>query len=119
MKVSTRATLLSLFMFPGSGHFFLKKYLFGCLYIGIAAAASLVLFISMMKRASVIADQIVAQQMSFSISTIIELVTAAPPTDEAHLLNIAINVFLITWFVSTIDAYLAGRKVEQKELTRK
>jgi len=119
MKISTRATLLSLFMFPGSGHIFLKKHFFGCLYIGIAAAASLVLFISMMKRASVIADQIVAQQMSFSVSIIIELVTAAPPTDEAQLLNIAINVFLITWVVSTIDAYLAGRKVERGRLTGK
>jgi len=113
MKLSTRATLLSLFMFPGSGHIFLKKYFFGLLYISVATGASLVLFISIMKRANVIADQIVAQKKSFSVTKIIELVTAEPSIDEAQLLNIAINIFLITWLVSTVDAYLAGKKLER------
>jgi flagellar biosynthesis protein FliR len=104
-------------MFPGSGHIFLKKYLFGLLYIGIATGASLVLFISMMKRANIIADQIVSQKIPFSITTIIDLVTAAPSPNEAQLLNISINIFLITWLVSTIDAYLAGKKIEREKLT--
>ena len=112
MKTSTRATLLSLFMFPGSGHIVLKKYILGGVFIGIAAIASLVLFTKMMQRANDIANQIVARQVPFDPIKIIELVTVAPPAGEAQLLNIVINIFIVTWIISTIDAYRLGKKQE-------
>jgi hypothetical protein len=114
MKLSTRAALLSLFMFPGSGHIVLKKYISGGIFIGAAAIASLLLFVKMMQRANDIANQIVEQRIAFDPMMIIELVTAAPPADEAQLLNIAIKVFVVTWIISTIDAYRLGRKQEQE-----
>jgi hypothetical protein len=112
MKLSTRATLLSLFMFPGSGHIVLKKYISGGIFIGIAAIASFFLFVSIMQRANDIANQIVEQRIPFDLMMIVELVTAAPPADEAQLLNIVIRVFIVTWIASTIDAYRLGKKQE-------
>jgi uncharacterized membrane protein len=113
MKISTRATLLSLFMFPGSGHIVLKKYISGGLFIGVAAIASLFLFSEMMQRANHIANQIVEGRVPFDPIIIIELVTATPPADEAQLLNIVINIFIVTWVISTIDAYRLGKKQEE------
>lgn len=113
MKISTRATLLSLFMFPGSGHIVLKKYFSGALFIGTAAIASIFLFAGMMQRANDIANQIVAGKVPFDPIKIIELVTQTPPADQAQLINIAINVFLVTWIMSTIDAYRLGKKQEK------
>jgi uncharacterized membrane protein (DUF485 family) len=115
MRISTRATLLSLFMFPGCGHIVLKKYISGGIFIGIAAIASLFIFANIMQRANNIANQIVAGHMPFDPMKIIELVTATPPADEAQLLNIVINVFLVTWIVSTIDAFRLGKKQEKLE----
>ena len=115
MKISTRATLLSLFMFPGSGHIVLKKYISGGVFIGIAAIASLFLFAKMMQRANDLANQIVEGRIPFDPIKIIELVTATPPADEAQLLSIVINVFIVTWIVSTIDAYRLGKKQEKSE----
>ena len=114
MKISTRATLLSLFMFPGCGHIVLKKHISGGIFIGIAAIASLFIFSEMMQRANAIANQIVEGHIPFDVMKIVELVTATPPADTMQLLNIAINIFLVTWIVSTVDAYRLGKKQEKR-----
>jgi hypothetical protein len=115
MKISTRATLLSLFMFPGCGHIVLKRYISGGVFIGIAAIASLFVFVEIMQRANDIANQIAEGRIPFDPMKIIELVTATPPENEAQLLNIVINVFLVTWIVSTIDSYRLGKQQDVVE----
>ena len=86
MKLSTRAVLLSLFMFPGAGHILLKKKISGCLFIGVGVVATFIIVTSKMQRAYVIADQLSKGEIPFDMQHIIEMVmkilTTAPPGSE-------------------------------------
>ncbi|MGS2718332.1 hypothetical protein ACVBE9_09185 [Eionea flava] len=112
MKLSTRASLLSLFVFPGTGHIVLKRYLSGWTFISIAAAAALVIFISMMKRAYILSEQLATGEIPFNIKHIVETITATPPGVEGNMLNIAVNIVVIVWVASTVDAYRIGKKMD-------
>lgn len=112
MKLSTRAALLSAFMFPGCGHIALKKHISGWIFISISAIASLFVITNIMIKAKDIANQIVEGHMPIDPIKIMELLTARPPTDEVQLLNFAMNVLIAMWLVSTLDAYRIGRKIE-------
>lgn len=112
MKLSTRASLLSFFVFPGIGHVVLKKYLSGWTLISIAAAAALIIFISMMKRAYVISEQLASGAIPFNIQYIVDTIRTTPPGTEGSVLNIAVNVLVVVWVISTVDAYRIGKKMD-------
>jgi len=112
MKLSTRAVLLSLFVFPGTGHILLKKYRVGWLLISIATSSSLVIFISMMKRAYVIADQLAAGEIGLDIPYIVNAISTPPAGSEATLLTVAVHVLVVVWLGSTADAYRVGRALD-------
>ena len=118
MKLSTRAVLLSLFMFPGAGHILLKKKISGCLFIGVGVVATFIIVTSKMKRAYVIADQLSKGEIPFDMQHIIEkvikILTTAPSGSEGDVFIIAFNALIIVWFVSTLDAYRIGRKMDKE-----
>jgi len=58
MKRSTKAVLLSAFVFPGAGHVFLKRYLAGVVLAGVALIALYVYVSGAVEQALKITDMI-------------------------------------------------------------
>ncbi len=113
MKESVKAALWSIFIFPGSGHFYLKKPLVGTLVAGIAIAALVVILAKMMERASQIADKIVTGEVPLDLAVITELVTKQSELGQSLGLEIASYGLLAVWVVAAIDAYRLGRKQDR------
>ena len=104
-----KAALLSAFVFPGAGHFLLKKYVSGAALAGIALAGLYYLIAKTVEKALRIAEEIQSGNVQLDATTITELVTKQATGTDAQLLDIAVAVFFIAWLIGIIDSYRVGR----------
>jgi hypothetical protein len=109
MKKSMKAALLSAFLFPGIGHYFLKKYIAGTVLVGTAFAALYLIISSAVSRALEITEKIQRGDVQLDVTAITELVSKQPTGTEAHLLDIATAVLIITWLIGIFDSFRVGR----------
>jgi len=105
-----KAALLSALVFPGAGHFYLKKFVSGAV-LAIAALGSVYMLVSnALERAQLIADKIVNGEVPLDVEVITNMVTAQPTGAEAQSINIATAVFVISWLVGIVDSYRVGHQ---------
>ncbi len=109
MNKSTKAALLSAFVFPGVGHFFLKKYMAGMALAGAALVGLYWLVTQAVERAQQITAQIQSGEIPLDMATITELVSQQPTGTEAQQLNLATAVLIIAWLIGIVDSYRVGR----------
>jgi hypothetical protein len=112
MKKPMKAALLSAFVFPGTGHFLLKKYFAGAVLAGTAIAALYFLTTKTLERALQLTEKLQSGEVPLNAATITELASRPATGSEAQLLNVAVTFLLISWLVGIIDSYRAGRAQE-------
>ena len=113
MSKSTKAALLSALLFPGTGHFFLKKHILGVVLAGTALVALSVVVTKTVERALQITGKIQSGEVPLDVAAITELVTKQSAGAEAQSLNIATAVFLIVWLCGIADSYRVGRILDK------
>jgi hypothetical protein len=109
MNKPMKAALLSAFVFPGIGHFLLKKYIRGAVLAGAAFAGLYLLIARTVETALQIAGKIQSGEVQLDATTITELVSKQATDTEAQLLNIAAAVLIISWLIGIFDSYRVGR----------
>jgi TM2 domain-containing membrane protein YozV len=114
LKKSTKAALLSCFVFPGVGHFYLKRFMLGVFLLVGAAVAGYVVFSSAMDTANEIVAKIQGGSASFNIEAISKLVEERSRT-RGESTNFATWVFLALWLIGIVDCVRVGHKVEKAE----
>jgi hypothetical protein len=113
MKKSTKAALYSALIFPGVGHFYLKRYIPGLVISGIAIACSYYIVSKAIEQAYKIVDQIQSGAVPPDLVTITEMVTKQSAGSEGDLLNLVTLLLAATWVVGIIAAYLAGQSEKE------
>jgi hypothetical protein len=108
MSKSLKAALLSAFIFPGVGHFFLKKYVQGLLLAGIATVCLYLLLVTTIAVAQEISDKILSGEISMDIVRITEAISIQLANSSIQQINITTSLFFICWLVSIIDSYRLG-----------
>jgi hypothetical protein len=109
MSKAIKATLLSALVFPGVGHFFLKKHIAGALLAGAAFAALYLVISRMVERVLQIVDKIEHGEVSLDVTAIAELISRQPTGTDALLLRIAWIVLIVCWLIGIVDSYRVGR----------
>ena len=109
MRKSIKAALLSALVFPGAGHFFLRRYITGTVLAGAACASLYLLISKTVERALQITEKIQLGEVPPDVAVITELVLKQPTGTEAQLLNIASIVLIISWLIGIVDSYKVGR----------
>ena len=109
MKKPMKVALLSAFVFPGVGHFLLKKYLLGAVLASTAFAGLYYLIAKAVEKTLQIAEKIQSGEVQPDVTTITELVSKQATGTEAQLLNIAAAALLISWLIGIADSYRVGR----------
>lgn len=104
-----KAALLSAFVFPGAGHFLLKKYVAGAVLAGIALAGLYYLIAKTVEKALRIAEKIQSGEVQLDAETITELVAKQATGTDAQLLDIAAAVLFVSWLIGIADSYRVGR----------
>jgi TM2 domain-containing membrane protein YozV len=111
MNRSTKAALLSGLVFPGAGHFYLKRWIEGVLLSGGAFYALYILTSVAWNTAIDITRQIESGTVAADVDTITLLVTQQLQASEGatNLASIALVTF---WVLGIITAYWQGREKE-------
>ncbi len=108
MKKSIKAVLLSGLLFPGIGHFSLKRYQRGMIFF-IPALTSLVFLVYyVLTKAFSIADQISQSEIPLDAQAISSIIYSENGATEVFMLNVATWIFIACWIISMIDSYRLG-----------
>jgi len=108
VKKSTKAVLLSAFVFPGAGHFFLRKYISGIVLVGASFAGIYIMISKTIERALEITEKIQSGDIRPDVAAIAEMVSKQPTGADAQLLKYATAVLGICWLIGIIDSYRVG-----------
>jgi TM2 domain-containing membrane protein YozV len=111
VKKSTKAALLSAFVFPGVGHIYLKRYIPGLALVGASLVGIYYLISGTVTAAWEIAEKIQGASAQPDVTAIAELVTKqSAAVDSQLLLNIATVGIIICWIIGIVDSYRVGRE---------
>ncbi len=117
MAKSTKAALLSALIFPGAGHFMLKRYVSSAVLAGAALSGLYYLVSETVERAMQISEKIQSGEIQIDVAEITALVSKQSTGAEAHTLNIATTVLIISWLIGIVDSYRVGQQ-QDKEVAK-
>jgi hypothetical protein len=106
MKKSMKAALWSALVFPGVGHFVLKRYARGLLLLVPTIVAFGFILTYVVQKASTLAEKIVSGTVPADAATIEALVSGS--ADGSTMTDIAGYVILACWVVGIVDSYRIG-----------
>lgn len=109
MKRSTKAALLSAFVYPGAGHWYLARKWSALLYILAATAALYVLISGAWSQANLIAEQILSGEVQPEIGALLDQMAEHGSINQSGRFTIATVWMGIVWFAGILDAWRLGR----------
>ena len=104
-----KAVLLSALVCPGTGHFFLKKYISGAVLASAALGSLYYLITETIEKTSQLIEKIQSGEVPLDVAGIEELVSKQLSGAETQAYDIATAVLFIAWLVGIIDSYRVGR----------
>ncbi|HEV7816962.1 MAG TPA: DUF6677 family protein [Janthinobacterium sp.] len=107
MKRSIKAALLSALVFPGVGHFTLRRPARGCLFLLPAAIGAIYMFRQVMQRVDMVMGKIQDGTLALDPQALSEQISAAPGA-EGPMMTAAAVVCVVCWAGSIIDSFLIG-----------
>jgi len=113
MTPPLKAMLISALVFPGGGHFYLKKPFIGALLAGISLVGIYLLFSAAMEAAQVISLKIQSGEIPLDILRIREEINKQSAASATTTTEVAIWLLGICWLVGIADSYRLGRQQEQ------
>ena len=108
MRKSLKAALFSALLFPGSGHFFLKKHLRATLLAGVSIVCVYVLLSTAVEMAQEISLKIQSGEIPFDVTRITEEVSKQTASSGTQLADISTYLLAICWLVGIVDSYRVG-----------
>lgn len=116
MKSAAKATCLSAFVFPGLGQFYLQHHIKGLIFSIIAAISFFMIMSAVFDIAFTIADGIKAGKVSLDNATINNLTQQITDIFKQPSMLAAKAAIIISWLISSIDAWLSGKKIEKNKI---
>jgi len=110
MKKSTKAILLSAFVFPGAGQISLKRYKRAFVFIIPVLVSTIYVITGAIQQAVMILEKIEAKGSIIDINQILQIVTDVQNVSETVFLQRLFYLIMIFWIASIIDAYKIGKK---------
>lgn len=115
MKNSTKAALFSAFIFPGTGHFFLKKYVQATILLSVSSYAGYYLISKSVEKALQIVEKIENGEVLPDVTAITELLSKQATGNDAQLLDFATYTVTICWLIGVIDSYRVAYLQDKKK----
>jgi hypothetical protein len=110
MKKSIKAALLSAFVYPGVGHFYLKKNLIGTIFVCAFTLPLYFIILEIIEKAEHIVEKINKGEIPLNVAAISESLSSSTLGGEAQTLTMPIYFLLFIWFIALINSYILGRK---------
>lgn len=110
MHIATKAALISAFIFPGCGHFYLKNKLRGAIFTLFSVGCLYVLISHAVNIANDISDKIISGDIPLDVTSLMAEITLQLDSSAGDSANIASLLLLICWVVAIIDSFILGRR---------
>jgi TM2 domain-containing membrane protein YozV len=108
MSKSLKAVLLSAFVFPGIGHFSLKKPVQGVLLSGVAIVCLYLLLTTSIDIAQQMSIKIQSGEIPMDVEKINEMVSQQLEGGDGQRVNIPSLILLICWIAGIVDSFRIG-----------
>jgi hypothetical protein len=115
MRKSIKAALFSTLLFPGAGHFSLKRYKRGLVFFVPAILCIIYLISYVFNEASIIAEQMANGNLPPDPEAIAKLVTN-PPGETQFKIQAVTWIFIACWIISIVDSFQLGYTADQKDM---
>ena len=110
MKKQVKSVLLSALVYPGTGHFFLKKYVLSVIFSCAFSVPLYYIFREIIAKAEHVVEKIRTGEIPLDIAAISESITNSTVGSDPQELNIKMYVLVIIWVLGIIDSYRLGCK---------
>jgi len=114
MRKSIKAVLLSALVFPGAGHFSVKKPVQGTLLVGITLLCLYWIISTVLEITQSLTAKIESGEIPYDVAQITQLVSQELSGDD-QLINISTFAIIICWIVGIVDSYRVGRLQDKYE----
>ncbi|MDH0450171.1 Uncharacterised protein [Shewanella putrefaciens] len=114
MKKALTAGLLSAFIAPGSGHFYLKHKRSALVFFSLAVISLMLLLMQIYQVAQVIALEIQNGSLPLDVGVISAEITQQTQTTMANA-NELLYGFLLCWLVALLDSIRLGLKQDKQD----
>jgi len=112
MKVSTKALIYSLIVFPGSGYFIAKNKIKGCIVLSISLVCLAIFMIEAFHKAQIIAEKIVLGEIPYDINVIREQIPQITGVFSYEFITATSICIGVVWIIATIDSYRVAKKFD-------
>lgn len=114
MKKASKAALLSLFVLPGLGHMYLKKYLRGALIMfAVAGSLSYIIWSAAVTALHYLEGAAGrAQGGAMSMREVSNLAGQAAASNPDPLSAAAVYIVIIVWIAAVVDAWRIGKGMQ-------
>jgi len=109
MNRSIKAVLLSALVYPGVGHFYLKKYVAGVVLVSVFSIPLFLVIGEIVNKTNRIIERIENGDIPLDIMAISEAMSNVTSGSEAQELNIKIYIMIVVWVIAALDAYRLGK----------
>lgn len=114
MNSATKAALFNALLFPGWGHFYLKKYKRGMMFILPVAVGMLSICWAAVQVALKFLKANPFKKGTVDMPAIIRLAIDSTKAIDLHYFSMILLFMLLLWIFSIIDAYQLGKKPIQQ-----
>jgi hypothetical protein len=111
MHKATKAALISAFIFPGCGHFYLKSKLRGAIFTLFSVGCLYALITYVVNIANDISDRILSGDVPLNISSLMTEISSQLNTSASDSAHIASLLLLSGWGIAIIDTIIVGRRL--------
>jgi len=112
MNKALKAALLSGLVFPGVGHFLLKRYKRGAVFIVAVSAGLLAIIIKALQKAFIILEKIELDGGAINMNAMSKAATQATTSSDSLTYNFLLLFIILCWIIGIVDAYRIGRKID-------
>lgn len=109
MNKPIKAALLSALVFPGVGHFYLKKHVAGTILAGASIVVLCFVTSKIVALALQITETITRGEVELDITAITALILTQPTGTETQFFSFASAVLIILWLIGIVDSYRVSR----------
>ena len=109
MSNALKAVLFSAFVFPGSGHLYLRKPVQASLLVVVSIACLTILLSIAVEKAQQISDKILSGEIPLDVTRITEEITSHAGSGGTPWTDISTYLLLVCWLVGIVDSFRVGR----------
>ena len=111
MFAMNKALLFSVFIFPGSGYFFLKKPFHGAISALMVLAVLAVFVKEALYKSQLISQGIIDGEIALELAVIRNAILTTPGNIEPATLSLLTYAVIAVWLFGIIDCFRLSRKI--------